>query len=369
MPLRPDIPERTPIDHVEVEYDRTSARRRAHRPRFNRARLLNISEDSLELAARESFPHHEKLTLSMHVRGVRDFAKFDGVVERCVRIIVLKQPAFSVSVRLDRLNDDQAKKLVWAREQFVPKVRPAGPVRREPETPPPGPATAQPAAVPAATAQRTAVREARPSQPRVEQVQRPVALLELIERLDRFEVSEDLIMAVLEAAEAGMDVEVLYPKETEVEQAEAEELPSVAPPPVEGQARPINVYRLAGNTRLHFSDKGLPVGPAAELLYLSRLSSQETCFAVQLGVDGMTQQSLPSFKRNSILVFSRSEPVENGDFAFVKTRAGDEFGQVFFEDNNEMRIRPLNPRYRSRVVRRREVQVLCKLIGCYQDAP
>ena len=93
----------------------------------------------------------------------------------------------------------------------------------------------------------------------------------------------------------------------------------------------------------------------------------ETCFAVELGMDTMTQAGWPSFKKGSILVFSTSERVENGDFAFLKLRGNDEFAQVFMEKNEDLRLRPLNPQYREHIARRTEVQTVCKLIGCYED--
>ncbi len=367
MPIRPEIPDRNPIEHVEIEYNRVSSRRKPPRPGFNRARMLDVNQDSIELASRESFPQGEKLTLTMHAKGVRDFAKLDGEVEKCSRITLFRQPAFSVQVRLVRLTEEQTKKLTWARDQLVPRIRPAGPLRRKEESSAGTPATKSAGAN--AAPQQVVATEPLPTPQETPRVKRPVALLQLIESLDRFEVSEDLIMAILEAAEAGMDVEVLYPKETDSELAEVEREAPAEALPSDGQARPMNVHRLASNARLHFSETGLPVGPAVELLYLSRLRSPENCFAVQLGVDTMTQQGAPSFKRGSILVFSKSEPVENGDFALIKTRSSDEFAQVFFEKNDEIRIRPLNPQYRARVVRRREVQMLCKLTGHYQDMP
>jgi SOS-response transcriptional repressor LexA len=158
---------------------------------------------------------------------------------------------------------------------------------------------------------------------------------------------------------------VLYPKarreQTAEVAAEGDGLPA------DGEARPMSVYRLASNTQLYFSDKSLPVGPGAELIYLSRLKTPDKCFAVELGVDSMSHEGGMSFKRGSILIFSIEQEVASGDFAFVKWRRGDVFAQVFIEKDDSIRIRALNPKYPERAVKRREVRLMFKLVGCYQD--
>jgi len=366
MGIRPEIMEREPLKNVEVEYERLSGPRKVRRPGFNRARLLDITQDALDIAAREMFPARQKLQLTMHIKGVRDFLNIEGEVQKSTRITILKQPAFSILIEMQQLSDDQVKKLSWAREQLVPRSQRQAPVRRAEKDPSEKPA-AQPAAA-RAVERPTPAPAAVVARP--ESVQRPVTLIELIDRLEKFTVTDDLIMAVIEAAEASMDVEVLYPVQSVGESAAQEEEEVEAPEqalPAEGQAKPMNVYRLARNTRLHFSEAGTPVGPPAGLFYLSRLKSPENCFAVELGLDTMTQPGSPSFKQGSILIFTTKERVADGHFAFIKLRTGDEFVQVFFGKNDEVRIRMLNPKYPERVLRRSEVKMLCRLVGHYED--
>lgn len=361
MAIRSEIPDRIPLEKVEVEYTRSSVRE--ERPGFNRARLLDITPENIELATREAFVPQEKVGLTLHVKGVRDFLKVEGAVRKNSRINVLKQPAFSVLIQLGKLTAEQAAKVGWAAEQLVPRQRRVAARRGEEpaaaSVASPAPEN-RPAAEPAPAAKAPAARR---------EVRRPVALLGLIEHLDKFEVTEDLILTVIEAAEAGLDVETLYGGGEEEEspaQPSAEESAGLSLP--EGSARPMSVYRLSSNTKLYFSDAGLPVGPPVELFYLSRLKSPETCFAVELGMDNMSQDGRPSFKRGSILVFSISERVEDGDFVFIKTREADEFTQVFFEKGDEVRIRPLNPRHHERMLKRSDARVLYKLVGHYEEA-
>lgn len=374
MAIRPEIPDRTPLEKVEVEYVKPGSKEPV-RPGFNRVRLLDISPDMIEIATREGFPAGEKLHLSIHAKGIRDFLQLDCAVKSCTRVTVLKQNAYAVVLGYGKLTNDHLSKITWARQQLVPRtLKPSTTVRRDaqPEEKPAAPAasaaaTPAPEAVPSAPPEKT---ETTPTPAAKPEVRRPVALLHLIEALDKFEVTNDLIMAVIEAAESGMDVEVLYPLgaggkgEAEAEESESEVRPAALPS--EGSARPMNVYRLAGNSKIYFSEAGVPVGPPSELIYLSRLKSPEACFAVEMGVDTMVQTGAPSFKPGCILVFSTAARVENGDFAFLKVRGIDEVGQVFF-DKDEVRVRPLNPEYREKVLRRNEIKVICRLVGHYED--
>jgi hypothetical protein len=370
MAIRPEIPERTPIENVEVEYERASVSSKVRKPGFTRVRLLGLRQTEIELATREAMPVGEKINFTLHVKGVKNFVSAPGEVKNSVRITVLKQPAFAVTVQIGKLSGDQTAKLAWAQEQLMPRQR--GPLRRDEErTAGAAPAAAnQPAPAATAVAERTAPAEATPAAPEaVPGVKRPVALLQLIEALEKFQVSDDLVLAIVEAAEAGLDVETLYaakPAEAPVEDEEASAADIAMP--ANGVVRPLNVHRFANNARLYFSQANEVVGPPSELIYLSRIKTPQSCFALELGSESMMNPAGGrSFRPGSILIFSTAEKVEDGDFAYVKTRTSDDFAQVFTEKNEDLRLRPLNPNYREHIARRTEVQVVCKLIGCYED--
>ena len=372
MAARPEIAERIPIEKVEVEYERTSASSKPRRPGFTRVRLLAISQTEIELATRETIPVGEKLNFTLHPKGVENFVSAAGEVKKkTVQISVLKQPAFAVTVQIGKLTSDQAAKLAWAEEQLMRRQRTVL-RRREEEQPAAAAAVAdgQPApAAATAVAERPAPVEAPPAPAETAPgVKRPVALLQLLEALDKFQVSDDLVLAIVEAAEAG-DVETLYAAKPEELTKEAEES-SVADlaMPSDDVVRPMNIHRFADNTRLYFSETNAVIGPPSGLIYLSRIKTPQTCFALELGSDSMMNAAGGrSFKPGSILIFSTEAKVESGDYAYVKARTGDEFAQVFIEKNEDLRLRPLNPEYREHVVRRTEVQTVCKLVGCYED--
>jgi phage repressor protein C with HTH and peptisase S24 domain len=373
MAIRPEIPDRTPIENVEVEYERASVSSKTRKPGFTRVRLLAIHQTEIELATREAMPIGEKLNFTLHVKGVKNFVSAAGEIKKNpVRITVLKQPAFAVVVQIGKLTDDQTRKIGWAEEQLMPRQR-AGPRRREEERPSgagPAPGAAGQPAPATAVAERTTPSEAAPAPAETSPgVKRPVALLHLIEALEKFHVSDDLVLAIVEAAEAGLDVETLYAaKQDEVVEEDEESSAAVVAMPSDGIVRPMNVHRFANNARLYFSEANVVIGPPSELIYLSRIKMPQTCFALELGSDSMVNTAGGrSFNPGSILVFSTAAKVESGDFAYVKTRSSDEFAQVFMEKSEDLRLRPLNPQYREHIARRTEVQTVCRLIGCYED--
>ena len=81
--------------------------------------------------------------------------------------------------------------------------------------------------------------------------------------------------------------------------------------PSDGIVRPMNVYRFADNTRLYFSETNAVIGPPSGLIYLSRIKTPQTCFALELGSDSMMNAAGGrSFKPGSILIFSTDAKVE-----------------------------------------------------------
>ncbi len=197
-----------------------------------------------------------------------------------------------------------------------------------------------------------------------EEVRRPVALLELIGRIDTLEVDDDLVLAVVEAVQSGVHLDRLFTAQVtdivqETEKEEEEEAPELA------SVTPIPVYRLGDRVRIFFGGDGLPVGPPAGHVFVTSLRGKK-CFGIELHVDNMYFGPYPNFKAGDILVFSTEEQVESGDFVFCKTRHSDEFTQVIFGREDLVRLRALNPQHEERAVRRFEIKVMCKLVGRFE---
>jgi len=193
------------------------------------------------------------------------------------------------------------------------------------------------------------------------EVQRPVALLELIGLLENFEVTPELVVGLLEAAEQDVTVEQLF---------DIDERPEVRPRrrvakeerPRE-DAKPMPVYRLDGKAPIHFSEEGVPVTPPVDHLYFTRMA-EEACFAGEVTDDRMTQDGQPSFRPGDIVVFGNTSRAENGSFVFVKMRnEKDEFTQIFFGRDDHIRLRPLNGNYQERSARRADVLAMFKVIA------
>lgn len=370
MVTRARIVERSPVEGVEIEYALATTSKRSTKPRFKRGRLLAITNETIDLGSREAFHAGDTLAITFHTQRVKDLFHVNAGIDNCTRITVLKQPAFCVTLTFTDPDDSQKRKIAWAVDQYTVKGAP----RRLQRTPPlPAPAAAGEAPKDTGAADPGQATAVRPDLAAADQsdsnVRRPVALLELIRTLDDFDVSDDLVLAVIEAAETGTDVEALFPvsqavqTETQEEEEGEEEAEEAAPLP--SQARPLNLYRLAPNTTLHFSAAGLPAGPAAGMFYYSGIESPHNCFAIELGLDIMTQDGRPSFPEGTVLVFSVNKPVETRDFAYMKVRGNDLFAQVFFGEKDNVRIRFLNSKYPEVTVKRREMRVMCKLVGSY----
>jgi hypothetical protein len=187
--------------------------------------------------------------------------------------------------------------------------------------------------------------------------------------MESWTISEDLLSALIEAAEAGVQIDSVYEgtapqvlQKVEAEEEQEEEARAAQPT----SATSMPVYRLAEGSLIHFSRDNKPISPPVQHLYVSRIS-HENCFGCELQMDAMVTDAPPHFKRGDILVFSTERKVENGDFVFLKTRVRDEFVQVFFGPEDLMRLRFLHPSHPERTLRRFEIKAMCRLIGRYQD--
>lgn len=91
------------------------------------------------------------------------------------------------------------------------------------------------------------------------------------------------------------------------------------------------------------------------------------CFAIEVHDNTMRHGGTPSFDRGDVVVFSPNVPARSGDLAFVVTREGALFRQVFFDANNVVRLRPLNGWYPEQCFHRGEVQGLWRLIARFES--
>ncbi len=78
MASRPEIPERIPIERVEVEYERASVSSKTRKPGFTRVRLLAISQTEIELATREAHTGRREAQLHAGRQGREELRERRG---------------------------------------------------------------------------------------------------------------------------------------------------------------------------------------------------------------------------------------------------------------------------------------------------
>ena len=145
------------------------------------------------------------------------------------------------------------------------------------------------------------------------------------------------------------------------EPAPGEEKPPEAPEPAR-----IPVYDLITGIETRPNAPPALLGVQKYEVVLPGITDPD-CFALELHDNTMQHSGAPSFGRGDIVVFSSNVPARSGDLAFVVTRDGGLFRQVFFDANNMVRLRPLNSWHPEQRYARSEVQGLWRLLGRYQN--
>ncbi len=327
--------------------------------------VLNFAQGGIQFLCGEQteLKAQDRVEATIHLRNRRNWIKTEMEVRWCRK--VPNRPFKRAGLRFCNLSAEQLRFLQQAEREYLATQegelkgqtgRMLETYRLPPYEPPPGEAGRNVAAAIEAERARFGGE--------AKQVVRPVALLELISMLDRFEVTDDLVLALLEAAEQGISVESLFGLEEDPEEARpSRRRREVVEEKPREDAKPMPVYRLDGKTVLHFNEDDLPVSPPVDHLFYSRLAG-ETCFACEIQDERMTQPGGVSFRLGDVVVFAKSQKIESGSFIFVKVKGGaDEFSQVFFGKDDQVRLRPLNGNYPERTVRRADCRVVYKVIA------
>jgi SOS-response transcriptional repressor LexA len=155
-----------------------------------------------------------------------------------------------------------------------------------------------------------------------------------------------------------------------VEEAPVEEPAAPAETPAEEpkpeEPTPIPVYDLVAGVETK-ADAGLLLQGVPKYHVVLPGVTDRDCFALEVHDNTMRHTGAPSFDRGDIVVFSPNVPARSGDLAFVITREGGVFRQIFFDANNTVRLHPLNGWYPEQRYHRGEVQGLWKLVGKYEN--
>ena len=114
---------------------------------------------------------------------------------------------------------------------------------------------------------------------RARQIARPVKLLALLEKIEGWQVDTEVITAVMEAAEAGIQIDSIYEgSRTEAVDATVEEEEERAAE-VEA-AQPVGIYRLGDGTVIHFGFSSLRIRTSTSVPSTSTVRSVTSCFNI-----------------------------------------------------------------------------------------
>ena len=168
-------------------------------------------------------------------------------------------------------------------------------------------------------------------------------------------------------APAGEDLLVI---EEERKEAAAAPAPPAAPepeaPPQPEPLASVPLYDLIAGIETR-ADAGLLLRGAPKCQIVLPGITDRDSFALEVHDNTMRHSGTPSFDRGDVVAFSPNAPARSGDLAFVVTRDGGVFRQVFFDANNVVRLRPLNSWYPEQCFHRGEVQGLWKLIAKFES--
>ena len=181
------------------------------------------------------------------------------------------------------------------------------------------------------------------------------------------------------AAPTGPQAQDAAPAPEEAEEPPAAEAASAETPepprlPAEATplARPIRALHIpvydfiAGVEGKKDGEGHVPKGVPKTHMVLPDVTDPD-CFALVVADDIMSQRGAPSFRRGDVVVFSPAVSARSGDLAFVVTRDGGLFRQVFLDPGNVVRLRPLNAWHAEQSFPRGEVSGIWKLIGKYES--
>jgi len=120
---------------------------------------------------------------------------------------------------------------------------------------------------------------------------------------------------------------------------------------------------VAAGYPVDFDDKGYPPGGADDYVRCPDLHDPNA-FAVRVVGDSME----PKYSQGDIIIFSPAAEVNSGDDCFIRMTDPHEtvFKQVFFEENNQIRLQPRNHKYAPTILPREKINGLWRAVIRYE---
>ncbi len=174
----------------------------------------------------------------------------------------------------------------------------------------------------------------------------PPEFAEVLNLFNAFEFSLETAQDILDVLSKGGDFDVLMREEEDDERSEM--LRTLAP-----------VHEMSESLPAAFDALGVPIGEPISYVFLPNTSATPV-FGLQVNRKATLSSGPPRFAKRDVLLFS-SEPARDFDYAFVVAGNQGWFGQVFFDREDEVRIRPPNEDYGERVLRREDVTAIWRM--------
>jgi phage repressor protein C with HTH and peptisase S24 domain/DNA-binding XRE family transcriptional regulator len=125
-----------------------------------------------------------------------------------------------------------------------------------------------------------------------------------------------------------------------------------------GERIPV-INKVAAGYPTEFTDLGYPAGVADEYVFCPGVDDANA-FAIRVCGDSME----PRYREGDILIISPGTPVHSGDDCFIRIEATHEstFKRVFFDEEETVRLQPLNERYPPQVFARSQLAALYRAV-------
>ncbi len=123
----------------------------------------------------------------------------------------------------------------------------------------------------------------------------------------------------------------------------------------------VPVHEMGESVPAAFDSLGVPIGEPISYVFMPNTNATST-FALQINRTAALSPGPPRFAKRDVLLFS-SEPAKDYDHAFVVAGNQAWFGQVFFDNEGEVRVRPPNEDFGECLLRLQEVAAIWRMSG------
>jgi phage repressor protein C with HTH and peptisase S24 domain len=127
-----------------------------------------------------------------------------------------------------------------------------------------------------------------------------------------------------------------------------------------GVGRPIPlINKVAAGYPTEFTDLDYPAGVADEYVYDPSISDPNA-FAITVCGDSME----PIFREGDVVIVSPEAPVASGDYCFVRLAPDNTttFKQVYFDNEKNVRLQPLNSKYPPQLLKRNDAAAVYRAV-------